>query len=110
MAKNSASWSETVTLFAADREASLVFALEGMGITGRDTATVWDSPVELLAGRRAVASGERRYDVALRLEVAGARVITIADHLDAIRSCPPGPVHVLANYRTFYLLRKWLAS
>ncbi len=108
LAKNSASWNETVRLFAADTDAALVFALDGLGLTGRDTATTWDSPVELLAGRQAIASGERRADVALRLEIAGARVTAVADHIDAIRSCPPGPVHVLANYPTFHGLRKRL--
>ena len=77
---------------------ALVFALDGFGLTGRDTATTWDAPVELLAGRQAVASGERRDDVAARLEVAGVEVTTVADHLEAIRACPPGPVHVVANY------------
>jgi lipid II isoglutaminyl synthase (glutamine-hydrolysing) len=110
MAKNSASWSETLNLIAADQEAALVFALEGFGITGRDTATLWDAPVELLAGRRAIVSGARRYDVAMRLQVAGVEAVPVADHLDAIRSCPRGPVKIVANYVTFNLLKKRLAS
>jgi UDP-N-acetylmuramyl tripeptide synthase len=110
MTKNSASWNEVVTLLASDPDSGLVFALEDFGITGRDTATIWDSPVELLAGRRAVTSGARRHDVARRLEVAGVRVTAVADHFDAIRACPPGPVHVVANYRTFGILKKRLPS
>ena len=110
MVKNSASWAESIDLFAADPDAGLVFAVDRFGLAGRDTATIWDAPVERLAGRRAVASGERRDDIARRLEVAGAIVTTVADHLDAVRACPRGPVHVVSNYSAFNLLKRRLVS
>jgi len=110
MVKNSASWGETIELFACDAGAGLLFAVDGFGLTGRDTATIWDAPVERLAGRRATASGVRRDDIALRLEIAGIQVTTVEDHLDAIRSCPPGPVHAACNYSAFNVLKKRLAS
>jgi UDP-N-acetylmuramyl tripeptide synthase len=110
MVKNSASWSEALRVFAADDEAGLVFAIDDFGLTGRDTATIWDAPVELLAGRRAVASGRRRDDIAVRLEVAGVEVESVIDHLDAVRTCPPGRVHVVSNYSAFNLLKRRLAS
>jgi lipid II isoglutaminyl synthase (glutamine-hydrolysing) len=110
LAKNWGSWNETLRLFAADRDAGVVCALNGMGLTGRDAATIWDTPVELLAGRRAVATGELRDDVALRLEVAGADVTAVVDPLEAIRSLPPGRVDVVCNYVTFPGLKRRLAA
>jgi hypothetical protein len=109
MVKNSASWSETLRVFADDDEAGLVFAIDDFGLTGRDTATIWDAPVELLAGRRAVASGRRRDDIAVRLEVAGVEVESVMDHLDGVRRCPRGRVHVVSNYSAFNLLKRRLA-
>ncbi len=110
MVKNSASWAETLRIFADDAEAGLVFAMDDFGLTGRDTATIWDAPAELIAGRRALCSGRRRDDIAARLEVAGVDVEVVPEHLDAIRSCSPGPVHVVANYSAFNLLKRQLAS
>ena len=108
MVKNSASWSETLRVFAGDGEAGLVFAIDDFGLTGRDTATIWDAPVELLAGRRAVASGRRRDDIALRLEVAGVEVEFVPTTSTRPR-CPPGRVHVVSNYSAFNLLKRQLA-
>ena len=109
MVKNSASWSESIELFASDRQAALVFAVDGFGLTGRDTATIWDAPVESLGGRRAVTGGERRHDIAARLEVAGVEAVIAADYIEAIRACPPGPVHVVCNYSAFNFLKRILA-
>jgi hypothetical protein len=108
MIKNSASWNETLQLLAADPEAGVVLAIDDFGLTGRDTATIWDTPVELLRGRRVVATGVRRDDIAVRLEVAGAAVETVAGHLDGVRRCPPGPVHVVTNYSAFNALKRRL--
>ncbi len=110
MTKNSASWAEIIDLFASDIDAGLLFAIDDFGLTGRDTATIWDVPVERLARRRAIASGERRDDIALRLEVAGVNVATVRDHLDAIRGFPLGRVHVVCNYSAFNALKRRLAS
>jgi hypothetical protein len=110
LSKNAASWNESLHLFASDPDAGLICALDRMGLTGRDAMTPWDTPVELLAGRRVVATGELRDEVALRLQVAGAEPVASADPLDAIRSCPPGRVHVLCNYAMFPLLKRRLES
>lgn len=110
LAKNWGSWNETLRVFASEPDAGVVCAVDGMGLAGRDTATVWDTPVELLAGRRAVATGERCDDVAVRLQVAGLDVAVVADHLEAILACAPGPVHVVCNYVAFPRLKRRLAS
>jgi UDP-N-acetylmuramyl tripeptide synthase len=109
MVKNSASWGEAFEVFAADPGAGVLFAVDGFGLTGRDTATIWDAPAERLAGRRAVASGERCHDIACRLEVAGVDVTTVADHFEAIRSFEPGPVNVVCNYSAFNLFKRRLS-
>jgi lipid II isoglutaminyl synthase (glutamine-hydrolysing) len=109
MVKNSASWAEAIRVFVDDPDAGLVFAVDEFGLTGRDTATIWDAPVELLAGRPAVAAGRRRDDIAVRLQVAGVAVESVADHLLAVRRCPPGRVHVVTNYSAFNRLKRRLA-
>jgi UDP-N-acetylmuramyl tripeptide synthase len=103
MAKNPASWTETVDL-VRHREGAVIFAVDGRGVGGKDTALIWDAPIELLAGRSIISTGERRHDIALRLDVAGVQVEVVEDPLEAVRRVPPGPVYIAANYPAFLLI------
>jgi UDP-N-acetylmuramyl tripeptide synthase len=104
LVKNTASLNEAVTLGEAGTP--IVFAMEAFGI--KDMAPLWDAPLERLAGRTVVASGQRRRDLAARLEVAGIDFRVVKDPLDAVRSLPAGPVHVVANYTAFLDLKRRL--
>lgn len=84
LVKNTASLNEAVTLGEAGTP--IVFALEAFGI--KDMAPLWDAPLERLAGRTVVASGQRRRDLAARLEFAGVDFRAMKDPLDAVRSLP----------------------
>jgi UDP-N-acetylmuramyl tripeptide synthase len=110
LSKNPASWQETVDVAAAADE-PLIFDITARGdLNARDTSFVWEAPIERLAGRAVIATGVRAHDIALRLEVAGLDVRAIADPLEAIRACPPGPVTIATNYPAFLELRDVLAT
>ena len=57
-----------------------------------------------------VAAGNRAADVALRMHVAGLDVRVVPDPATAIRSLPPGPVDVAANYPAFLALAATLGG
>jgi UDP-N-acetylmuramyl tripeptide synthase len=108
LAKNPASWAETLTLVERD-EAELALCLNARTADGRDTSWIWDVPFERLAGRRAVVSGDRRADLALRLEVAGVEPIVAVEPAEGIARLTPGRAVVLAaTYTAFHdLLDAW---
>ncbi len=85
LAKNPASWAETLRLLDAGR-GPIVICVNARGPDGRDTSWLWDVPFERLAARTVAASGERRLDLALRLQTAGIDCLIVADGLDAVRS------------------------
>ena len=72
--KNPAGANEVLrTLILEDGELDLWLALNDRTADGRDVSWIWDADFELLAGRvrRAVCSGTRAEEMALRLKYAG---------------------------------------
>lgn len=70
---------------------------------GKDPSWLYDAPFERLAGKEVTCLGERRLDVAYRLEVDGvfATVVDESRHLK-----PEGPlVTIIANYTAF---QEWM--
>ncbi len=109
LSKNPSSWSEIVERAAAGTD-PLVVVMDARGGSGKDCAFLWDAPFERLGGRTVVASGYRAADVALRMHVAGLDVRIEPDPATAIRSLPPGPVDVAANYPAFIALAATLGG
>ena len=56
-----------------------------------DPSWIWDVPFELLAGRTVVASGDRRLDLRVRLDVAGVEHTVAPDAVAAARTCRSAP-------------------
>lgn len=106
LVKNPASWAEAITL-ASSPDAAIVFAMEPFGI--RDLVPAWDVDASGVTAARIVATGQRRADVATWLETAGISAELEPDPVTAIRSLPPGPVYVIANYTAFRDLRQELS-
>jgi UDP-N-acetylmuramyl tripeptide synthase len=111
LAKNPASWTESIeTLLsaqAADAKRSIVLMMGARGHGGgQDTAMLWDAPFERLAGVRVTTTGSRGDELALRLAVAGVDVRREESGalMNAIRSQPPGPIDVVANWPAFNAL------
>ena len=101
MGKNPASWTETMHLLEGATSA-VVISLNARGADGRDTSWIWDVPFELLAGRAVVASGDRRLDLSVRLDVAGVAHSVVADLVSSIQQLPVGDVDVVATYTAFH--------
>ncbi|MDN6646933.1 Mur ligase family protein [Corynebacterium flavescens] len=107
LAKNPAGWQEALSM--VDRSAdSLVIATNGQVADGVDMSWLWDVRFEDFETLSVKASGERGTDLAVRLVYADINHELIASPLEAIRSCPPGRVEVLANYTAFRDLKKAL--
>ncbi len=109
LAKNPASWTETLELLE-ENNAPIVICVNARGPDGLDTSWLWDVAFERLAGRTVAASGERRLDLALRLQTAGVRCSVRADGFTAVRSVAPvgGTVELVATYTAFHDVLKSL--
>jgi UDP-N-acetylmuramyl tripeptide synthase len=106
LAKNPAGWSEALTMVPAECR-QVVIAVNARAADGRDPSWLWDVAFEQLAGRHAVATGERSRDVALRLRYAGVDCLRVDDPAAALTAAATGgPVEVLANYTAFQRYRR----
>jgi UDP-N-acetylmuramyl tripeptide synthase len=106
LGKNPASWTELMGL-VADSSALLVTVLNARGADGRDPSWIWDVDFEDWAGRPVWVAGERRFDLAVRLDTAGLAVLGVSpDPLAAVAAAAPGQaLDVVANYTAFQELR-----
>lgn len=100
LAKNPAGWQEALSMVDHSVD-GLVIAVNGQVPDGEDLSWLWDVKFEHFEGIQVVAAGERGTDLAVRLGYAGVPHTLVKDPLDAVRSCPPGRVEVLANYTAF---------
>jgi UDP-N-acetylmuramyl tripeptide synthase len=78
LGKNPAGWGEMFSMLAPAPE-SVVIAINARAADGKDPSWLWDVPFEELADRFVVATGERRHDLAVRLEYAGVAHEAIED-------------------------------
>ncbi|GGC75503.1 Mur ligase family protein [Hoyosella rhizosphaerae] len=105
LAKNPAGWQEALSM--VDRSVDgLVIAVNGQVPDGEDLSWLWDVKFESFEGIQVVAAGERGTDLGVRLTYASVDHTLIKNPLDAIKSCPPGRVEVLANYTAFLGLNR----
>lgn len=107
LAKNPAGWQEALSM--VDKTAdSLVISVNGQVADGQDLSWLWDVRFESFEEVHVVAAGERGTDLAVRLGYAGVVHDMVHDTVEAIASCPPGRVEVLANYTAFRDLKRVL--
>lgn len=105
LAKNPAGWQEALSM--VDKTAAgVVISVNGQVPDGEDLSWLWDVRFEHFAPARVVASGERGTDLAVRLGYAGVEHTLVHDTVEAIASCPPGHVEVVANYTAFLQLQR----
>jgi UDP-N-acetylmuramyl tripeptide synthase len=104
LAKNPAGWLEALDVMAP-APVPVLLAVNAQGPDGRDTSWLWDVDYRRLRGRTVLVGGERRMDLAVRLEaddVAFQLVDDIDQAIDLIRS---PSLEVLANYTAFQQYR-----
>ncbi|GGO54125.1 ligase [Streptomyces daqingensis] len=105
LAKNPAGWLETFSLIDAP-PAPVILSVNARGADGTDTSWLWDVDYSKLAGHPICVIGDRKLDLAVRLEVAGVDFQVCDNAVAAVRACPPGRIEAIANYTAFQDLRR----
>ncbi|CAL9366475.1 MULTISPECIES: MurT ligase domain-containing protein [Streptomyces] len=105
LAKNPAGWLETFSLIDPP-PAPVILSVNARSADGTDTSWLWDVDYGRLAGHPICVLGDRKLDLAVRLEVAGVQFQVCDSPEDAVRRCPPGRIEAIANYTAFQDLRR----
>jgi UDP-N-acetylmuramyl tripeptide synthase len=104
LAKNPAGWLEAFDVLGPP-PTPVLLAVNAQGPDGKDTSWLWDVDYRVLRGRRVFASGERRLDLAVRLE-ADLVAFDLADGVDeALDQVNGTSLDVIANYTAFQQIR-----
>jgi UDP-N-acetylmuramyl tripeptide synthase len=101
LAKNPAGFAAMLTALQSDTENNrdLWIAINARVADGKDPSWLYDVPFEVLRGRRVLCFGERRLDLATRLEYAQVEYVVVNDESTLMPSTEV--VSVLANYTAF---------
>ncbi len=104
LAKNPAGWLEAFDVLDPARMPVLL-SVNAQVPDGRDTSWLWDVDYRVLRGRRVFVAGERRMDLAVRLE-ADEVPFELAEGIDdAVDRVTSGSMDVIANYTAFQQIR-----
>ena len=104
LAKNPAGWLEAFDVLAPT-PTPVLLAVNAQVPDGKDTSWLWDVDYRLLRGRPVLVAGERRLDLAVRLE-ADQVAFELADDVSRRRGPgAPGALDVIANYTAFQQIR-----
>jgi UDP-N-acetylmuramyl tripeptide synthase len=104
LAKNPAGWLEALDVIAPP-PSPVLLAVNAQGPDGRDTSWLWDVDFRRLRGRTVLVGGERRLDLAVRLEADEVQFQLINDIDEAIDAARSPTLEVLANYTAFQQYR-----
>ncbi|HYY11476.1 MAG TPA: MurT ligase domain-containing protein [Kineosporiaceae bacterium] len=104
LAKNPAGWAAALSMI--DEDSVLAVGINARIADGTDTSWLYDVPFERLDGQVVGATGDRRTDLAVRLQYAGARPVVEGDLVRLAAKLPDGPLVVAANYTAFREMRR----
>jgi UDP-N-acetylmuramyl tripeptide synthase len=101
LAKNPAGFAAMLTTLQSDKGnvKDLWIAINARIADGRDPSWLYDVPFEVLRGRRVLCLGDRRLDLATRLDYAQVEYVVVND--ESALSGSSEVVSVLANYTAF---------
>jgi UDP-N-acetylmuramyl tripeptide synthase len=102
LAKNPASWLEA---FDMAEQAPTLLSVNARDPDGLDTSWLYDVDFWPLRDRPVLITGDRAYDLAVRLEVNGVPFRHVGSFDEAVRAVPPGRLEVIANYTAFQDIR-----
>lgn len=102
LAKNPASWLEA---FDMAEDAPTLLSINARDPDGFDTSWLYDVDFSPLRGRPVLITGDRAFDLAVRLEVNEVAFTHVQTFDQAIRASPPGRLEVIANYTAFQDIR-----
>ncbi len=103
LAKNPAGWLEAFDVLDPP-PTPIVLAVNAQEPDGKDTSWLWDVDYRVLRGRRVFLAGERRLDLAVRLE-ADQIPFELTGGVDEAVGRVEGKLDVLANYTAFQQIR-----
>ena len=71
----------------------MIITINANDADGRDPSWLWDVLFEKLRGRTVIATGDRRFDLAVRLLHAGVDHVVVEDPMTRAPNCrrPPAP-------------------
>jgi UDP-N-acetylmuramyl tripeptide synthase len=104
LAKNPAGWLEAFDVLSA-APAPVLLSVNAQGPDGRDTSWLWDVDYRVLRGRPVFVGGERRVDLAVRLEADQVAFELVNDVDDAVSKVEAAALDVIANYTAFQQIR-----
>ena len=104
LAKNPAGWLEALDVLAPP-PVPVLLAVNAQGPDGRDTSWLWDVDYRRLRDRVVLVGGERKLDLAVRLEADGVPFRLVNDIDQAISAARAPSLDVLANYTAFQQYR-----
>lgn len=118
LVKNPAGYNEAINTITLDKKnITLAALLNDNYADGRDVSWIWDVNFEefkKLNIKKVIASGNRLYDMAVRLKIAGLDESKFSlcqnfdELLEEIKNCPTSAVYILATYTAMTSLRKYL--
>lgn len=109
LAKNPAGWLESFAILGPS-DVPVVLSVNAQVPDGKDTSWLWDVDYTVLRDRTVYVMGERRTDLALRLETDGVP-FAVADRIDdvinelATHRPDLSKIDVIANYTAFQQIR-----
>ncbi len=107
LAKNPAGWLEAFDVLAP-APGPVLLAVNAQTPDGKDTSWLWDVDYRVLLGRPVLVAGERRIDLAVRLEADQVQ-FELVDGVDhAVSRVQGSQLDVIANYTAFQQIRATL--
>ena len=107
LAKNPAGWLEAFDVLAPS-PGPVLLAVNAQTPDGKDTSWLWDVDYRVLLGRPVFIAGERRLDLAVRLEADHVPFKLVDGIDDAVGQVPGTELDVIANYTAFQQIRATL--
>ena len=104
LAKNPAGWLEALDVLAPP-PVPVLLSVNAQGPDGKDTSWLWDVDYRRLRGRVVLVGGERKLDLAVRLEADEVPFRLVSDIDEAVDLARSPSLEVLANYTAFQQYR-----
>jgi UDP-N-acetylmuramyl tripeptide synthase len=104
LAKNPAGWLEAFDVLDPP-PVPVLLAVNAREPDGRDTSWLWDVDYRVLRGRHVMVSGERRLDLAVRLEADEVPFVLVEGVDEAVDRVAGTELNVIANYTAFQQIR-----
>ena len=104
LAKNPAGWLEAFDVLAPS-PAPVLLGVNAQTPDGKDTSWLWDVDYRVLLGRPVFVAGERRLDLAVRLEADQVPFELVDGIDDAVGRVTSDELDVIANYTAFQQIR-----